>query len=1219
MLCYRCGSHVQDGAEKCWNCGTPLTSSSKSGGASLTDLRERQRTRNRLAGVVYKIGDLIANRYKVKDITGSGGAGVVYRAHDQEIEVDVAVKVINAKLLQTAEERRLFAKESKLARKLSHQNIVRIYDEGRDGDRSFYTMQFLEGLPLRKIIDLRKGKDQRFTLPEIEPIYNQLCQALDYAHRTTYHGSLKPDNIIVLPDLLKVTDFGLLRGLPRKPFLAIQKSRGTNFNYYAPEVRLEVAELSKGVDVYSLGVVLWEMLTGTVYDDGKPEQLSIATSGVEPSLVKIVRRAVSRQPKDRYETTGELYEEIRAVLAKGDLGPAASILPPPGSEDAAGADNANEAPTQKLDITKHGDRPVDEAEGGVEVRRDEQSEKASRTLPPPPPAPNEDSAVEAAKDPLLAEGTGSYEAIDDDMIESAAAPAADGSKRIEVPPLAEAEDDEDDDRFADDDFEDDDEPTQAWNEMPDVSVPPPSIEDAAAAVVSASGVDEFEEIQEISESEIQLISDPRATNVIDIGADKLAQVRKDAEAAASAAVYDDGLNEEFDEAAAVVESKGDVSPSPSESADRPLDGGVIVDMPSASSSAAAPSEVAEVPLPDSVIPEPAFARFAEETRAGDLVESAPPMAAKEASTERPTMPPVVRGSPAAEGLATADGPEEERTVTKKPGAALGASSRQSKRPAVGRAKSNGATKRRAKARPMTRPRMAAMRPESLTPGVLFTPLPNQPEGTPTGARPLVVDGGNISVSAASKPPEREKDRTPLILFLLFVVFISAMGFMYKLHSDQQAKQLAAITAELARMKNVEAAASKGVDQATVEADAAAKKEAEAAAAAALAAKAAEDEAAKKLAAEEAERKAQEDEAAAKSAEEAAAAKAEAVARRREANVAADAEKAARRLAEEERKREAREARARTRAERKKERERRAAERAAAKAARLDEEREALQAARDADEDAAAARRERAAEARRSKEEAAARDDEARAAEQARQAALAEEERRRADREKASEAKKAADEEAEAAAAKEAKAAAAVKKGTNCPKGMKLIEAGAFMMGAPRNDPERNFGDLRYQSTEVGGYCIDFYEYPNGRGRTPATSVSQASADRMCKSKGKRLCGEEEWEKACKGPSGLRYPYGNEWDPARCATEDDEGNDRTVGKSGTFTKCRSGYNMVDMAGNVAEWTSSKWGTGYVIKGGGADRPGYDSRCAARKKKKKGYTSETVGYRCCADPE
>ena len=175
------------------------------------------------------------------------------------------------------------------------------------------------------------------------------------------------------------------------------------------------------------------------------------------------------------------------------------------------------------------------------------------------------------------------------------------------------------------------------------------------------------------------------------------------------------------------------------------------------------------------------------------------------------------------------------------------------------------------------------------------------------------------------------------------------------------------------------------------------------------------------------------------------------------------------------------------------------------------------------------------------------------------------------------------------------------------------------MGSARGDPERNFGDKSFASTEVADFCVDYYEYPNGRGLTPKTKVSFKTAVSRCKRKGKRLCSEEEWEKACKGKAGTRYPYGNQWDPARCNTEDDEGSDREVAKSGTFRKCYSGYRVFDLSGNVAEWTSTAWGSGYVVKGGNSSRPGYDSRCAARKKKKAGTSAEGLGFRCCASPK
>src|SRR5204862_153852 len=103
----------------------------------------------------------------------------------------------------------------------------------------------------------------------------------------------------------------------RKPFLAIQKTRGGNLRYLAPEVRLEVEDLSGAVDIYSLGVILLELLTGAIYDDNKPESLT-SIPGADLGVQRVVRRAVSRNAKERYATSSELYEDLRSLIARGE-------------------------------------------------------------------------------------------------------------------------------------------------------------------------------------------------------------------------------------------------------------------------------------------------------------------------------------------------------------------------------------------------------------------------------------------------------------------------------------------------------------------------------------------------------------------------------------------------------------------------------------------------------------------------------------------------------------------------------------------------------------------------------------------------------------------------------------------------------------------------------------------------------------------------------------
>ena len=200
MLCFRCGSYNADDAPRCTVCGQDLGDVS------------RKIPTGQHAAMIFLPGELVAGRYKILDQMGTGGVGAVYRARDTEVDADVALKGISPNLLQTEEEQKNFSKAIKAARKLQHPNIVRIYDEGmhQQPNRRFFTMKLLEGLTLRKIIRLRHDKGQAFSPDEIVPIFQQLAAALDYAHKQTWHGDLKPENVVVLPDLLKVTDFILV-------------------------------------------------------------------------------------------------------------------------------------------------------------------------------------------------------------------------------------------------------------------------------------------------------------------------------------------------------------------------------------------------------------------------------------------------------------------------------------------------------------------------------------------------------------------------------------------------------------------------------------------------------------------------------------------------------------------------------------------------------------------------------------------------------------------------------------------------------------------------------------------------------------------------------------------------------------------------------------------------------------------------------------------------
>lgn len=192
----------------------------------------------------------------------------------------------------------------------------------------------------------------------------------------------------------------------------------------------------------------------------------------------------------------------------------------------------------------------------------------------------------------------------------------------------------------------------------------------------------------------------------------------------------------------------------------------------------------------------------------------------------------------------------------------------------------------------------------------------------------------------------------------------------------------------------------------------------------------------------------------------------------------------------------------------------------------------------------------------------------------------------------------------------------------CPPGMARVKAGSFRMGSASDDPMRNFGEPLLAKVSTEEYCIDRYEYPNARGATPLTGVSWERAQALCQAKGKRLCTEAEWERACKGWQGYRFPYGDEFDESRCNSETAKGEHRPIAPAGAFPACRSSYGVYDLSGNVAEWTAtplSPASRARIIKGGASNKPDWFVRCANRWNKPATARDPNVGFRCCANPE
>jgi hypothetical protein len=182
----------------------------------------------------------------------------------------------------------------------------------------------------------------------------------------------------------------------------------------------------------------------------------------------------------------------------------------------------------------------------------------------------------------------------------------------------------------------------------------------------------------------------------------------------------------------------------------------------------------------------------------------------------------------------------------------------------------------------------------------------------------------------------------------------------------------------------------------------------------------------------------------------------------------------------------------------------------------------------------------------------------------------------------------------------------------CPDGMIYVPAGRFTYGEKATTKRKT-------KEEVGAYCIDQYEFPNTQGVRPLANVTWMEASAQCTAQGKRLCTEYEWEKACRGKWGRRFPWGGKFSDSTCPGSTPEGEGYA---SGGNALCVSPYGLGDMSGSVWEWTQNAYDGDplrRVLRGGYDPEVGEKSaRCSWRQPQEASKTSARIGFRCCATP-
>ena len=276
-------------------------------------------------------GAVFAGRYDIRGTVGKGGMGVVYRAHDRQLDEEVALKVLRGDALKDDPallER--FKQEIKLARRISHRNVLRTHDFGEANGTSYISMEYLEGVTLKDLLRNRGALPLGIGLR----VARQACLGLQAAHEMgVVHRDIKPHNMLILPETgeLKIMDFGIARVSEMKADAAGLTSSGVVMGTpdYIPPEQAQGRTADFRSDIYSLGVVLYEIFTGQLPFDGEsvmavvmghvqrqPPPPRAANPALPPELEAVILRCLEKAPERRYARVEDLLADLAAISSR---------------------------------------------------------------------------------------------------------------------------------------------------------------------------------------------------------------------------------------------------------------------------------------------------------------------------------------------------------------------------------------------------------------------------------------------------------------------------------------------------------------------------------------------------------------------------------------------------------------------------------------------------------------------------------------------------------------------------------------------------------------------------------------------------------------------------------------------------------------------------------------------------------------------------------------
>jgi tRNA A-37 threonylcarbamoyl transferase component Bud32 len=287
------------------------------------------------------VGTRLDGRYRIEELIGSGGMSTVYRAFDETLEREVAIKILHSEISRDPASIERFAREARTVAQLSHPNVVMVIDAGEDGENPYIVFEHVRGETLKQ----RVRREGPLPISEAIAYAIEIGRALWAAHqRGLVHRDIKPQNVMIDQEgRAKVTDFGIARGLESKQLTAVGKVVGTT-DYVSPEQALG-HDVGSQSDIYSLGIVLYEMLTGEVPFKGS-SSVSVAMKHVQEGLPDVQRRrtevsaalaavieqATAKELGNRYGAVAEMVADLEQCLTYesaregGTTGEATAVL-----------------------------------------------------------------------------------------------------------------------------------------------------------------------------------------------------------------------------------------------------------------------------------------------------------------------------------------------------------------------------------------------------------------------------------------------------------------------------------------------------------------------------------------------------------------------------------------------------------------------------------------------------------------------------------------------------------------------------------------------------------------------------------------------------------------------------------------------------------------------------------------------------------------------------